>query len=95
MAIAVEALSGTPYTDDSWIVGLEPSCILMFRDEYLDLSPDPGSARSISDRTLLVDEFLAMALTKTDAVPFDTNYSKLLFHGHCQQKALSGTKPSM
>jgi Fe-S oxidoreductase len=90
--IAARALAGEP---DTYMVGLEPSCILMFRDEYLDLLPDDESAKGVADRTVLVDEFLSRALAEDGPWPFDGAGKKLLFHGHCQQKAIVGTKHSM
>jgi Fe-S oxidoreductase len=78
-----------------YMVGLEPSCILMFRDEYLDLLPGDETAKAVADRTVLVDEFLSRALAEEGPWPFDGAEGKLLFHGHCQQKAIVGTEHSM
>ena len=40
------------------IVGCEPSCLLMLREDYLDLLPGDESARAVADRSLLIEEFL-------------------------------------
>jgi FAD/FMN-containing dehydrogenase/Fe-S oxidoreductase len=98
VAIAAKALAGEegePDEPDVYMVGLEPSCILMFRDEYLDLLPGDETAKAVAGRTLLVDEFLSRALAEGGPWPFDGAGKKLLFHGHCQQKAIVGTEHSM
>jgi Fe-S oxidoreductase len=95
VAIATNALASEPGGPDVYMVGLEPSCILMFRDEYLDLLPGDETAKAVADHTLLVDEFLSRALAEDGPWPFDGAGKKLLFHGHCQQKAIVGTEHSM
>ena len=56
----VECLSGI-VTDETPLVGIEPSCILSFRDEYPDLVPPQlrETARTLGRNSLLFDEFLA------------------------------------
>ncbi len=78
----------TPYVQRGvTIVGLEPSCILTFRDELLRLFPDDSRARALSQSALLFDEFLAR-----DAPNFApaTIGRPALIHGHCHQKAVAG-----
>jgi FAD/FMN-containing dehydrogenase/Fe-S oxidoreductase len=53
--LAPYAIAGLP------IVGLEPSCLLTFRDEYPDLLDDPRAA-ALARQSLLIDEFLAREL---------------------------------
>lgn len=84
------------YARKGWpIVGCEPSCMMTFRDDYLDLADDPRAKR-VADHIFLIDEFLAreheagrLNLTFTDIK------KTLKLHGHCQQKAIVGTGPTM
>jgi FAD/FMN-containing dehydrogenase/Fe-S oxidoreductase len=80
-------------TDEAPLVGIEPSAILGFRDEYPDLVPPAlePAARRLATRTLLVDEFLAreIAAGRVTADAFDDRPRRILLHGHCHQKALA------
>jgi len=80
------------------VVGLEPSCLLTLRDEYLDLVPG-NEAEAVAAQSFLWEEFLlqddvvadlkrTFSQLKTDHWPLTTN--KLLVHGHCHQKAHVG-----
>ena len=81
------------------IIGSEPSCILMFRDEYLDLlGHDDKAARSIADNTYMIDEYLEMLESSDEGTGInwrDDRPLDVLFHGHCHQKTVIGTGPSM
>ena len=77
------------------VVGLEPSCILSFRDDYLDLLPGDGRAREAADATMLVEEFVEHAVEQGARLEPSGGPGKLLLHGHCHQKALVGTRPAM
>jgi Fe-S oxidoreductase len=81
-----------PYAErDIPILGCEPSCMAMLVDDYTDLVPGPASqavARmAMPIERFLVREFVAGKLT----LPLDDSSRHVLFHGHCQQKALFGT----
>nr|WP_215238341.1 FAD-binding and (Fe-S)-binding domain-containing protein [Dyadobacter sp. CECT 9275] len=87
-------------TSDAPLVGIEPSAILSFRDEYIDLVPGDlkDAARRISENTLLFEEFIAREIDakriKKDSFTKEERLIKL--HGHCHQKALSTlTAPKM
>ena len=69
------------------IVGLEPSCIAVFRDELKNLFPDDPRARRLSTLVSSLGEFLSK---HEYAVPPMTLPYKALVHGHCHQKALVG-----
>lgn len=71
------------------IIGLEPSCILSFRDEYKDLLDDRRTEK-LAASSFLIDEFLARA---QHHLPFAESATPhpILLHGHCHQKALIGT----
>ena len=78
------------------LVGIEPSAILTFRDEYLRLADDKTSAKAIAEHVYTVEEFLKRELeaNKLDKSVFTSETKTLKVHGHCHQKALSGTQAS-
>ncbi|RPI11346.1 MAG: anaerobic glycerol-3-phosphate dehydrogenase subunit C, partial [Zetaproteobacteria bacterium] len=77
------------------IVGLEPSCILTFRDEYPDLLDDPR-AEGLAKGTFLIEEFLLGLHERGQlALPLRPGATSVLLHGHCHQKALAGSSPSL
>ncbi|MGR9044264.1 MAG: (Fe-S)-binding protein [Gammaproteobacteria bacterium] len=78
---------------DRWIVGLEPSCILSLRDEYLRLGLGE-IAQQLASRALLFEEFIAKEVAAQRwPLKFDAlDEQKLLVHGHCHQKAVGATK---
>jgi FAD/FMN-containing dehydrogenase/Fe-S oxidoreductase len=77
------------------IVGCEPSCLLTFRDEYPELVRD-DKARKLAEHSYLIDEFLVMLQEKGQLeLEFRDAPKKVLFHGHCHQKALAGTVNSL
>ena len=76
------------------IVGVEPSCILTLTEEHLAFQPDSAEAKVVAAQVRLVDEvilevFVAGHLQMDPASPLVGR--RLLFHGHCHQKALAGT----
>ena len=81
------------------LVGIEPSAILAFRDEYPDLAwPDnKQAARELASHSLTIEEFLRKEMERgnirRDA--FTDRPAKVLLHGHCQQKAVASTDPSL
>ena len=77
------------------IVGCEPSCLLTLRDEYPDLLRDESS-RAVAENSHLIDEFISALHERGElGLTFTDVEKKVLFHGHCHQKALVGTKHSM
>lgn len=72
------------------IVGCEPSCMTMLVDEYLDLVPGP-QARAIAAMSMTVETFLVREAEAGNLkLTFDAAPRHVLFHGHCQQKAIFG-----
>jgi Fe-S oxidoreductase len=67
------------------IVGLEPSCVAVFRDELLNLFPHDERAQALSRQTFLLSEFLEAFASK---VPLSQLNRKALLHGHCHHKSL-------
>ncbi|HEY4371469.1 MAG TPA: FAD-linked oxidase C-terminal domain-containing protein [Burkholderiales bacterium] len=76
------------------VVGLEPSCLLTLRDEFLVYGYG-DSAQKLADNAFLFEEFLARESTagrlklSLKALP----QGKALLHGHCHQKAFDAVKP--
>ena len=83
-------------TDETPLIGIEPSAILGFRDEYIRLADDKASAEKIAKNSFTFEEFLSKELEKgnIDITLFTTTAKTLKIHGHCHQKALSGTHAS-
>ena len=71
------------------VVGLEPSCLLGFRDEYPDLVPG-DEANALAGNSFLLEELFARDGVELD---FPDAPNKILVHGHCHLKALVGTEP--
>ncbi len=87
------ALFKTIITDEIPLIGIEPSAILGFRDEYPNLVPtnERSAALKLSKNVLLIDEFMAREIDAGKIVPsdFTSEVKEILLHGHCHQKALS------
>ena len=81
------------------LVGIEPSCILSFRDEYPDLVPAElrQEAKALGHNALLFDEFIMreVAAGRISAKDFKTDAVEIWLHGHCHQKALVGTEKTV
>ncbi len=75
------------------LIGIEPSAILSFRDEYprLVAPEEQVAARQLARNTLLIDEFLYREVQagRIKADQFTTTSQHILLHGHCHQKALA------
>ena len=76
------------------IVGLEPSCLLTLRDEYVDLLRN-DEARQVARSSWLLEEFLLRERSRGLMLPFRAGARRALLHGHCHQKALVGTAPTV
>jgi Fe-S oxidoreductase len=77
------------------IVGCEPSCLLTLRDEYPEFVPEE-QARVVAENSFLIDEFLARAKSNDRLdLTFKDVDKRVLFHGHCHQKAMVGTEHSL
>ncbi len=75
------------------VVGLEPSCILTFRDEYLALLPDERRT-GLARLALTFEEFVAAHPERFGAVLRQGPPREAILHGHCHQKAQVGTGPA-
>ena len=82
-ALRPEIERGTP------VVGLEPSCVSVFRDELRNLYPNDPDATRLSNQTMMLGEFLA----KDEGWRPPRLERKAVVHGHCHHKSLLGTAP--
>ena len=94
----VRALSGV-ISQEEPMVGVEPSAILGFRDEY-PILVDPSlrdAARSLAPNCLLIDEFIAREAEagRITSDLFTTNACTVHLHGHCHQKAIVSLDPTI
>ncbi len=93
----VELLSGK-VDENTPLVGIEPSAILSFRDEYLSLMPDSlkQEAQKIASNTFTIEEFLAGEIDKGNLTSdlFKDEERLIKLHGHCHQKAISSVVPT-
>ncbi len=77
------------------VIGLEPSCILTLRDEYLGLLPHQTDAQRLANNSFTIEEFLQRHVQRGGRpLTFRPSAASLLLHGHCHQKALVGTEPA-
>ena len=75
------------------LIGIEPSAILSFRDEYLCLAGDKEAALKLSKNCFTIEEFIANAFNKGQIKPeqFTTETKQIKVHTHCHQKSLSSS----
>ena len=86
-------------TDAAPLVGIEPSAILGFRDEYPALVPTnlKAAAQTLAGRALLIDEFIAREADagRINRAAFTSEARTIKLHGHCHQKALASLVPTV
>jgi len=73
------------------LIGIEPSAILSFRDEYLRLADDKEAAKQLAENSFIIEEFLKheISLGNITSEQFSKKKAIVKIHGHCHQKALS------
>ena len=76
------------------VVGLEPSCLLTLRDESVDLLRT-DDARVVAERSVLLEQFLLAERDRGLTLRFADGRRRALLHGHCHQKAMIGTAPTV
>ena len=76
------------------VLGLEPSAILSFRDEYKRMTDNKEEAEAIANNAFLIEEFLAIEIAGglIDSSSFTEEAKDIKIHNHCHQKALSNQK---
>ncbi|GAB0102294.1 FAD-binding and (Fe-S)-binding domain-containing protein [Nocardia sp. JMUB6875] len=96
-AALVDSLTATTIPG-SPIVGCEPSCVFMLRDEHRALLPYQESVRAVAARVRQVEELLVEAIDSGRLrLREDSRFAgrRIVFHGHCHQKAEVGTAATM
>lgn len=85
-------------SEETPLIGLEPSAILSFRDEYPELVDQQlqEKAKALAQNSLLFEEFLVAEMENGNISPkqFTTEKRTVKLHGHCQQKAIASTLPT-
>lgn len=89
---------GSLISENAPLIGLEPSAILTFRDEYpelVDAELQP-KAKKLAMYSLLFEEFFVQEIEKGNisASQFTDEKKVVKLHGHCQQKAIASTLPT-
>lgn len=83
-------------SEETPLVGIEPSCILSFRDEYPDIvgTAYREAAQKLAKHCMLFDEFLMREMEAGRIAPsqFSDMPAEIWLHGHCHQKALVGVE---
>ena len=83
-------------TEETPVIGIEPSAILTLRDEYLDLvsADQKEAAKKIAKHTFLFEEWFAKEIEKGNIKSSSFNIEERIVqvHGHCHQKALSSVQ---
>lgn len=76
------------------LVGIEPSAILSFKDEYLRLAEDKEQARMVADKTYLIDAFLAEEIQNKSiqSSSFTNEVKEVKIHTHCHHKSTGSQK---
>ena len=86
-------------TEETPLIGIEPSAILTFKDEYVDLVADEqlDTARALAGNTYFIDDFIAREIDRGHirSEQFTSEPLQIKLHGHCQQKALSSVAGSV
>ncbi len=86
-------------SDDRPLVGIEPSALLTFRDEYPEMAGKTLAvdARRLACNALLFEEFICREIERGNitSASFTDRPVKVLLHGHCQQKAIASTAPTI
>jgi Fe-S oxidoreductase len=76
------------------LIGIEPSAILTFRDEYLRLADDKEAAEKLSRNAFTIEEFFKKEIIDGKITPdsFSEETKEIKIHGHCHQKSLSSVE---
>ncbi|OFX31596.1 MAG: FAD-binding protein [Bacteroidetes bacterium GWA2_32_17] len=86
-------------TANTSLIGIEPSAILAFRDEYPEIVEKSlvEKSKALAKNTLMIDEFIASEFSKGNikAESFTSEPAEIKLHGHCQQKSIASTAPTL
>ncbi len=93
----VDQLSGI-ISGETPLIGIEPSTLLTFRDEYPELvnSSLQEKAKVLAKNALMLEEFIVQEMRKGNirTEQFTNEEKNIKLHGHCQQKAVASTLPT-
>jgi FAD/FMN-containing dehydrogenase/Fe-S oxidoreductase len=93
----VDQLSGI-ISEETPLIGIEPSTILTFRDEYPELVDAhlQEKAKTLAKNTLMLEEFIVQEMKKGNirSEQFTNEAKTIKLHGHCQQKAVASILPT-
>ena len=85
-------------SEETPLIGIEPSTILSFRDEYPELVEQPlqEKAKTLAKNALLLEEFIVREMAKGNikSEQFCAEIKTIKLHGHCQQKVMASTQPT-
>ncbi|HEY2376089.1 MAG TPA: FAD-binding and (Fe-S)-binding domain-containing protein [Gemmatimonadaceae bacterium] len=81
-ALRDDIAAGTP------VVGLEPSCVSVFRDELTQMLPGDEDAKRLSDSTMMFADFMQRRLDDGWRAPHALGGRNAILHGHCHEKAV-------
>jgi Fe-S oxidoreductase len=76
------------------VVGCEPSCLFTLRDEHVSMIPDDPNVQAVAARVRQLEELLGDAIDEGRLTLAENSWlagRKILYHGHCHQKAEVGT----
>ena len=81
-------------TNEIPLVGIEPSAILTFRDEYIRLAEDKAGAEKLAKNVYTIEEFFTNQIEKgaIRSDQFSEEAKEIKIHGHCHQKSLSSVQ---
>ncbi|WP_335966085.1 FAD-linked oxidase C-terminal domain-containing protein [Galbibacter sp. PAP.153] len=79
---------------DCPVIGIEPSAILSFRDEYLRLADNEPDAKKVVLNSFIIEEFLSEEIKRGNITAdlFTEEAKTIKYHAHCHQKSQSNTK---
>ncbi len=86
-------------SDESPLIGIEPSAILTFRDEYPEIVGKDleEKAKQLARNCLMIDEFFAKEIEvgNISSGSFTKEVKEIKLHGHCQQKSIASMQPTI
>jgi FAD/FMN-containing dehydrogenase/Fe-S oxidoreductase len=86
-------------TSEKPLIGIEPSAILSFRDEYPELLRGKlqEDAKKLASNVFMIDEFLSTEMDsgRISKLSFTSQEKTISLHGHCQQKSIASTLPTI
>ena len=90
---------GPLVSENAPLIGIEPSAILSFRDEYPQLVSEDlkEQSKTLAKNALMFDEFVGRLIEsdQLNSTMFRERDQTIRLHGHCHQKALASLKPTV